>query len=115
EVEEEQNLLRLLDEAYIATRYHNNYHINKGQIQKILEKANETYAQVCRLFKDKMQACRNKLSDTQDPKKEPGTKTPVEPLADYQDSRDKRQELVKRKIYEVEPGAKNSTTKRSLG
>src|SRR5690606_22521664 len=91
EIEEEKNLLKLLDEAYIATRYLDNYHINKGQIQKILEKANEACAQVSELFKDKMQACRNKLSDTQDPKKEPGTKTPVEPLADYQEIRDKIQ------------------------
>lgn len=106
EIEEEQNLLRLLDEAYIASRYHDNYHINKEQIQKILEKANEVYAQVLELFKDKMQACRNKLSETQDPKKEPDTKKNVEPLTDYQEIRDKIQKLIKRKLYELKPGSK---------
>ena len=106
EIEEEKNLLKLLDEAYIATRYLDNYHINKGQVQKILEKANGVYAHICGLFKDKMQACRNKLSDTQDPKKEPDTKKNVEPLTDYQEIRDKIQKLIKRKLYELKPGSK---------
>lgn len=35
EIEEELNLLKLLDDAYVATRYENNYHINKEQISKI--------------------------------------------------------------------------------
>lgn len=39
EEEEELLLLRLLDNAYISTRYENNYHINLEQISNILEKA----------------------------------------------------------------------------
>ncbi|QLE01490.1 HEPN domain-containing protein [Galbibacter sp. BG1] len=106
EIEEEQNLLRLLDEAYIATRYHNNYHINEEQIQKILEKANEAYAHVETMFKLKMKVCRDKLSETQEPKLEPSIKTPIAPLVDYQEIRDKIRDLAKRKLYEIKPGSK---------
>ncbi|MCX2681402.1 HEPN domain-containing protein [Galbibacter sp. EGI 63066] len=63
ELEEEQNLLKLLDEAYITTRYHNNYHINKEQINIILEKANKVEAIVTALFKDRLSACTNQESN----------------------------------------------------
>ncbi|HUH46363.1 MAG TPA: HEPN domain-containing protein [Arenibacter sp.] len=54
EDQEELSLLRLLDEAYIATRYQNNYHINKVQIQKIQESAERMFTIVSQLFKDKL-------------------------------------------------------------
>tara|TARA_R110002051_G_scaffold15064_2_gene47628 strand:+ start:22517 stop:23680 length:1164 start_codon:yes stop_codon:yes gene_type:complete len=57
EIEEEQNLLRLLDDAYITTRYENNYHINKEQVHKIIEKANSVESLATLLFKNKLDAC----------------------------------------------------------
>ncbi|MHB1105399.1 MAG: HEPN domain-containing protein [Lutibacter sp.] len=59
EIEEVQHLLKLLDDAYIATRYENNYHINLEQINKILEKANKIESVVIALFEDKFKACTN--------------------------------------------------------
>ncbi|PKQ45191.1 HEPN domain-containing protein [Confluentibacter flavum] len=57
EIEEEQSLLRLLDDAYISTRYENNYHINLEQIHKIKEKANTMESLATLLFKSKLNAC----------------------------------------------------------
>jgi HEPN domain-containing protein len=57
EIEEEQHLLRLLDDAYITTRYENNYHINLEQIHKILERANKMESLTTSLFKNKLDAC----------------------------------------------------------
>ncbi|CAH8293981.1 HEPN domain-containing protein [Mariniflexile fucanivorans] len=57
EIEEEQHLLKLLDDAYIATRYENNYHINLEQIHRILEKANKMESLATSLFKIKLDAC----------------------------------------------------------
>lgn len=56
EIQEEQNLLKLLDSAYITTRYENNYHINLEQINKILEKANKIKAISTNIFKNKLNA-----------------------------------------------------------
>lgn len=63
EMEEGQSLLKLLDEAYIATRYGNNYHINKEQIQDIRERANWMYKMVVQLFEDKLDACKKGQDD----------------------------------------------------
>ncbi|MCM5661819.1 HEPN domain-containing protein [Galbibacter mesophilus] len=106
EIEEEQNLLKLLDEAYIATRYHNNYHINKGQIQRVLEKANEAYTHVGTVFKLKMQACSDEFSENKNSKSESDSKNSVECLANYQEIREKIQDLTKRKLYEIKPRSK---------
>ena len=57
EIEEDQNLLKLLDEAYIKTRYDNNYHIKVEQINTILEKAHNMEALAIALFKTKLDAC----------------------------------------------------------
>lgn len=57
EIEEEQHLLKLLDDAYISTRYENNYHINQEQIHKILEKANKMESFATLLFKNKLDTC----------------------------------------------------------
>ena len=57
EIEEEQNLLKLLDDAYICTRYENNYHINLGQIYKIKEKANKIESITTLLFRNRLDAC----------------------------------------------------------
>ncbi len=56
DLEEEQNLLKLLDNAYITTRYENNYNINLEQINKILERANKTEAISTNIFKNKLNA-----------------------------------------------------------
>src|SRR5690606_21606809 len=63
DIEEELSLLRLLDEAYISTRYQNNYHINIDQIQKIQEKADRMYAIVSKLFQDKLAECRKYMEN----------------------------------------------------
>ncbi len=68
EIEEELSLLRLLDEAYITTRYQNNYHINIVQIQKIKEKANRMFTIVTKLFESKLAECR-KYSEKREPTK----------------------------------------------
>jgi HEPN domain-containing protein len=57
EIEEEQNLLKLLDDAYICTRYENNYHINLEQIYKIKEKANKIGSIATLLFQNEMDSC----------------------------------------------------------
>lgn len=57
EIEQEQQLLKLLDDAYIATRYENNYHINLEQIYKILEKANIMETLATSLFQNKLDDC----------------------------------------------------------
>ncbi|MEN3322220.1 HEPN domain-containing protein [Mariniflexile soesokkakense] len=57
EIEEEQNLLKLLDDAYISTRYGNNYHINLDQINKVMEKANTIESIATLFFQNKMDAC----------------------------------------------------------
>ncbi|MFD0834821.1 HEPN domain-containing protein [Mariniflexile aquimaris] len=63
EIEEEQHLLKLLDDAYITTRYENNYHINLEQIHKILEKANKIESIATLLFKNKLDACKKQESN----------------------------------------------------
>jgi HEPN domain-containing protein len=57
EIEEEQNLLKLLDDAYIYTRYEKNYYINLEHIHKIMEKANTMESLATLLFKNKLDAC----------------------------------------------------------
>ncbi|UNY97754.1 HEPN domain-containing protein [Zhouia spongiae] len=57
EIEEERILLKLLDDAYVTTRYGNNYHITKEQIDLILKKASVVETVVSKLFYDKLEAC----------------------------------------------------------
>lgn len=57
EIEEEQSLLKILDDAYVSTRYENNYHINLEQINKTLEKANKIKSITTLLFKNRLDAC----------------------------------------------------------
>ncbi|KUO68772.1 MAG: hypothetical protein APF83_11555 [Lutibacter sp. BRH_c52] len=57
EIEEEQSLLKILDDAYVSTRYENNYHINLEQINKTLEKANKIKSITTLLFKSRLDAC----------------------------------------------------------
>tara|TARA_R110002096_G_scaffold419229_1_gene623749 strand:- start:1820 stop:2983 length:1164 start_codon:yes stop_codon:yes gene_type:complete len=66
QIEEEQNLLKLLDDAYITTRYENNYHINLEQIHKILEKAHKMESLATSLFKNKLNTCIVEVSNTKD-------------------------------------------------
>lgn len=61
EIEEEQHLLKLLDAAYISTRYENNYHINLVQIHKIVEKSAKIESIVTTLFKTKIEVCHKDL------------------------------------------------------
>ena len=63
EIEEEQHLLKLLDDAYITTRYGNNYHINLDKINKTLEKANKIESIATLFFQNKMDACTKHESD----------------------------------------------------
>lgn len=64
EIEEELNLLKLLDQAYVNTRYGNNYHINLKQIIRIQEKAQFAHTIIHGLFTDKISACQ-KNTDNQ--------------------------------------------------
>lgn len=57
EIEAELNLLKLLDDAYITTRYENNYRINLEQIHIIVDKASKIESIVTTLFKTKIDAC----------------------------------------------------------
>ncbi|WP_445735307.1 HEPN domain-containing protein [Mariniflexile sp.] len=66
EIEEEQHLLKLLDDAYITTRYENNYHINLEQIHKIVGKANKMESLATSLFKNKWDACIVEVSNTKE-------------------------------------------------
>ncbi len=60
EIEEEQNLLKLLDSSYISTRYENNYHINLEQINNILDKATNIESIVTSLFNNKLESIHEK-------------------------------------------------------
>lgn len=55
-IAEEQLLLKLLDDAYLTTRYGNNYHINDQQIQMVRKRANDMQDMVVNLFEDKFKA-----------------------------------------------------------
>tara|TARA_R110002096_G_C14658584_1_gene727339 strand:+ start:10610 stop:11773 length:1164 start_codon:yes stop_codon:yes gene_type:complete len=57
EIEEEQSLLKLLDNAYITTRYENNYYITLEQIHKILDKGNKMESIISLIFKDRLNEC----------------------------------------------------------
>lgn len=57
EIEDELNLLRVLDNAYITTRYENNYYINLEQIHKIVQKVNNMECIINVLFKDRLDEC----------------------------------------------------------
>tara|TARA_R110002096_G_scaffold309246_3_gene503767 strand:+ start:7733 stop:8896 length:1164 start_codon:yes stop_codon:yes gene_type:complete len=57
EIEEELALLKLLNDAYIATRYENNYYINLEQINTIFEKASKVESIITLLFKDSLDEC----------------------------------------------------------
>src|SRR5690606_5121129 len=69
--QEELSLLRLLDEAYITTRYQNNYHINEFQIQKIRGRAEQLFAIVSQLFEDKLADCQKDIDRQELDKKAP--------------------------------------------
>lgn len=99
--EKEQSLLKLLDEAYITTRYQNNYHINKAQILSIQEKAMKTYTLVSKLFNDKMEACRKEFIET----KKNDNNTSGEAMTDSQKTKCKLQELINRKLCGLNPDA----------
>jgi len=58
DIEEEQLSLKLLDEAYITTRYSNNYRINNAQLDNIRQKARRMYRIVAQLFENRLEACR---------------------------------------------------------
>ncbi len=57
EIEDELNLLRVLDNAYITTRYENNYYINLKQIHKIVQKVNNIESILSVLFKERLDEC----------------------------------------------------------
>lgn len=59
EIEDERILLKLLDDAYVKTRYGNDYHITKEQIDLILKKASVVEAVVSKLFYNKLEACKH--------------------------------------------------------
>ncbi len=66
EKEEEQQLIKLLDEAYITTRYGNSYHINSAQINTLQEKAQELTDIVTLLFNQTLEACTQNVSQPKD-------------------------------------------------
>lgn len=66
EVEEEQQLLKLLDEAYITTRYANSYHIGLAQINILQDKAKALTGIVTLLFHETLEACTQNVSQPQD-------------------------------------------------
>lgn len=92
-VEEEKSLLKLLDEAYINTRYQNNYHINKAQILNIQEKTMKTCFFVSKLFNDKIEACKNIMD------------IPKKAMTNRHKTSDKLQELARKKLYALSPGS----------
>lgn len=81
EIEEEKHLLKLLDDAYICTRYENNYHINLEQIHRIKEKANEVQSMTTLLFKNKLDACTKTVENPEEsdiPKEQCSTRKDLE-------------------------------------
>src|SRR5690606_29587895 len=55
-LEEEELLLKLLDEAYLTARYGRNYHINEQQVHIIYKKTDDMYDMVVNLFEDQRKA-----------------------------------------------------------
>lgn len=110
EKEEELHLLKLLDDAYIATRYENNYHINKEQISEIEAKANSVHTTVAYLFKTKLEAAKklldsgtdfesqnfNKITTNQKTSRKIGNKKTLKMIKSYADE---HFDLLKRNIY----------------
>lgn len=121
--EEDRELLRLIDDAYITTRYFKNYHITKSQLEIISEKAWHLNFVVAYLYGNKLEACMEKIGETehlrksdiepcrnedvetQDPKMKLDTDATFESLTDYEKIRDKIQKLLKRKEYMLKPGS----------
>ena len=56
--EEDRDLLKLLDEAYITARYFKSYHITKFQLEILSEKAWHLNFVVALLYGEKLEACR---------------------------------------------------------
>lgn len=96
EIEGELNLLKLLDDAYITTRYDNNYHINLEQVLEIQKKAKLIYTLVSKLFTDKMSACK-KILNKQDSSKKPIPETNGELILD------KLKKLTQEHFYILKP------------
>lgn len=65
-IEGELFLLKLLDEAYLATRYNNNYAISVEQFRNIRDRADEIYAIVLELFEERIKECQKELNDQND-------------------------------------------------
>ncbi len=103
DIGEELSLLRLLDEAYIATRYQNNYHINIAQIQKIREIADRMDAIVSKLFQDKLAACRkyleNRTLHQEIPLVKEDTSNGEIPISEEGSTLDKIRALTKKHFY----------------
>lgn len=55
--EEDRELLKLLDDAYITPRYFKNYHITKFQLEILSEKAWHLNFVVALLYGEKLEAC----------------------------------------------------------
>jgi len=116
ETEEGRNLLKLLDDAYTATRHDTNYSINPEQIQYIREKADWLYKQVAQRFEDKLDSCRKKQDkqhvfkasdpmEARDPKKSIPNSNEKELLGRIKDFAHEHYELLKpykRGLYKVE-------------
>lgn len=79
--EAQQQSLKLLDEAYITTRYGQNYHINKEQLQQIRQKAYRMYRMVAQLFENRLIACKNESGSQ-------GLANPVGPTNSKEKSKD---------------------------
>lgn len=96
EIEEELNLLKLLDDAYITTRYENNYHINLEQVLDIQEKAKLIETLVSNLFTEKMSACK-KMINKQDSSEKQMSETNGELILD------KIKKLTQEHFYILKP------------
>jgi HEPN domain-containing protein len=64
EKEEEQGLLKLVDDAYVVTRYESSYEINSQKIEIIKEKANRIELVVTHLFNNLFDACKNNINNS---------------------------------------------------
>jgi HEPN domain-containing protein len=102
-IEEELFLLKLLDEAYLATRYCDSYPITKGELQKIREKVDGIYDIVAQLFEDRIKVC-GKENDKQDTMETVNSKTdPIGPISEAAEKLGKIESMAESHFRLLEP------------
>ncbi|MBC9798283.1 hypothetical protein [Sinomicrobium weinanense] len=102
--EEDVELLKLLDDAYMATRYHKNYHITKLQLKTISEKVRHLMGIIGDLYREKLEDCKGKTSQPASTKE----KSVISPSWSPQDNlkiKERIERLMEMKLHKLSPNS----------